>query len=97
MKNIISNLNKIFDNRIRVGIMSILLRANWVDFTTLRNALQATDGNLSSHLSALEKHNMIKLKKQFVGNKPKTSYKISRSGLRKFTEHLNAFEELIKR
>jgi len=96
MKSIISNLNKIFDNRIRVGIMSILLRGNWVDFITLRNTLEATDGNLSSHLSALEKHNMIKLKKQFVGNKPKTSYKISRNGLRKFTDHLDALEKLIK-
>ncbi len=97
MKGIISNLNKAFDSRIRIGIMSILMRSNWVDFVTLRNTLQATDGNLSSHLSALERVNLIKLKKQFVGNRPKTSYKITRNGLRKFTEHLNALEELIKR
>ena len=96
MKNIISNLNKTFDSRIRVGIMSILMRNSWVDFVTLRNTLQATDGNLSSHLSALEKVNMIKLKRQFVDNRPKTSYKITRNGLRKFTQHLNALEELIK-
>ncbi len=97
MNDIIANLNKAFDSRIRVGIMSILLKSNWVDFTTLRNTLQVTDGNLSSHISALEKHNMIKLKKQFVDNKPRTSYKITRSGLRKFTDHLDAFEKLIKR
>ena len=97
MKELLSNLNKAFDNRIRIGIMTILMRSNWVDFTTLRNTLQATDGNLSSHLSSLEKQNMIKLKKQFVGNRPKTSYKISRNGLRKFTLHLNALEQLIKR
>ncbi len=95
MKNIITNLNKAFDNRIRVGIMSILMKSNWVDFVTLRDTLEATDGNLSSHLSALEKQNMIKLRKQFVNNRPKTSYKISRNGLRKFTEHLNAYEKLI--
>jgi len=95
MKTIISDLNKTFDNRIRVGVMSILMRSNWVDFVTLRNTLEATDGNLSSHLSALEKQNMIKLKKQFVNNRPKTSYKISRNGLRKFTEHLIAYEKLI--
>ena len=97
MKELLSNLNKAFDNRIRIGIMSILLRSNWVDFTSLRNTLKATDGNLSSHLSSLEKQNMIKLKKQFVNNRPKTSYKITRNGLRKFTLHLNALEELIKR
>ncbi len=97
MKNILSNLNKAFDSRVRVGIMSILLKSNWVDFTTLKNTLQVTDGNLSSHLSSLEKQNMIKLKKQFIENKPKTSYKISRNGLRKFNEHLNALEKLINR
>ena len=75
MKELLSDLNKAFDNRIRFGIMSVLMRNNWVDFTTLRNTLQATDGNLSSHLSSLEKQNMIKLKKQFIGNRPKTSYK----------------------
>jgi len=97
MKNILSNLNKAFDSRVRVGIMSILLKSNWVDFTALKNTLQVTDGNLSSHLSLLEKQNMIKLKKQFIENKPKTSYKISRNGLRKFNEHLNALEKLINR
>ena len=97
MKNILSNLNKAFDSRVRVGIMSILLKSNWVDSTTLKNTLQVTDGNLSSHLSSLEKQNMIKLKKQFIENKPKTSYKISRNGLRKFNEHLNALEKLINR
>lgn len=97
MKEIITNLNKAFDNRIRIGIMSVLLKSNWMDFTTLRNTLQATDGNLSCHLSALEKQNMIKLKKQFVGNRPKTSYKITHNGLRKFTRHLNALDDLIKR
>lgn len=96
MKDIIANLSKTFDNRIRVGIMSVLIRDGWVDFTTLRDALRATDGNLSSHLSALEKESMIKMKKQFVKNRPRTSYKITRNGLRKFTLHLEAFEKLIK-
>lgn len=76
--------------------MSILLREGWVDFTVLRDTLQATDGNLSSHLSALEKENMLKIKKQFVKNRPRTSYKITRNGLRRFTLHLEAFEKLIK-
>lgn len=96
MLEALNKLNKTFDNRIRVGIMSILIKSNWVDFTAIRDALGATDGNISSHLSSLEKQNMIKLKKQFVGNRPRTSFKITRNGLRKFTEHLAAFEELTK-
>lgn len=96
MKEAFGKLNKLFDSRLRIGILSILLKSNWVDFTTLKNELGATDGNLSSHLSTLEKHNIIKLKKQFVNNRPKTSYKITRQGLRKFSEHLEAFDELTK-
>lgn len=96
MKDLISKLNKLFDSRVRVGIMSMLLRSNWIDFRTLKESLGTTDGNLSSHLSALEKANMIKLKRQFVNNRPKTSYKITRQGLRRFTEHLEAYEQLTK-
>ena len=96
MKDLISKLNKLFDSRVRVGIMSILLRSNWVDFSTLKEALGTTDGNLSSHLTSLEKSNMIKLKRQFVNNRPRTSYKITRQGLRRFSEHLEAYEMLTK-
>jgi DNA-binding HxlR family transcriptional regulator len=96
MKEEFDKLNKLFDSRIRVGVMSILMKANWVDFSTIKKTLGATDGNLSSHLSTLEKHNIIKLKKQFINNRPKTSYKINRQGLRKFAEHLEAFEKLTK-
>ena len=97
MEDKLSNLNKAFENRIRIGIMHILLKNNWVDFTTLKKILNVTDGNLSSHLSSLEKQNMIKLKKQFIDNRPKTSYKISRNGIRKFNLHLDALEYVIKR
>ena len=97
MKEIISNLSKTFDSRIRVGIMSILMKSDWVDFTTLRDTLQLTDGNLSSHLRALEKENMLKVKKHFVKNRPRSSYKITRNGLRKFRLHLDTFEKLIQK
>ncbi len=97
MEDKLSNLNKAFENRIRIGIMHVLLKNNWVDFTTLKKILNVTDGNLSSHLSSLEKQNMIKLKKQFIDNRPKTSYKISRNGNRKFNLHLDALEYVIKR
>lgn len=94
MNEIINNINKVFDNRIRLGIMAIMMKDNWVAFTELRNKLGLTDGNLNNHISALEKHKMIKSKKQFVENKPKTTYKVTRHGTRKFAEHLEAIEKL---
>jgi DNA-binding HxlR family transcriptional regulator len=96
MKNILSNLNKAFENRIRLGIMSILIVNDWVDFNTLKALLDTTDGNLASHLKALEDKQLIKMKKQFIGRKPKTSYQATDQGKALFKQHMNALEDLIR-
>lgn len=91
----IGELNKIFESRVRLGIMAVLLVNDWVDFNTLKETLEVTDGNLASHISALEKHLMIEVKKQFVGRKPKTSFRATTSGRNSFNKHLDALEKLI--
>ena len=73
MKKILTNIKKEFDHRIRLGVMSILLVNDWVDFKTLKEMLDLTDGNLASHLKTLEAKDYIKVHKQFVGRKPKTT------------------------
>lgn len=96
MKNYIDDLNKAFESRIRLGIMSILMVNEWVDFGTLKETLDITDGNLASHISALEKMEYLEVRKQFFGKKPNTSYRITIPGRRAFTEHLNALESILK-
>lgn len=96
MKNIITSLNKAFENRIRLGIMSILMVNDWVDFGQLKETLDLTDGNLASHLSALEKLKYIDVRKAFIGKKPNTSYAATKEGRKAFQDHLNALEALIK-
>lgn len=96
MKNIISNLNKTFENRIRLGIMSVLIINDSLDFTTLKEILDVTDGNLASHLKTLEDKKLINVKKQFIGRKPNTRYFITEYGSQQFNQHLNALEDLIK-
>jgi DNA-binding MarR family transcriptional regulator len=96
MKNIISGLNKIFDNRIRLGIMSVLMVNDWVDFNTLKEMLDLTDGNLSSHIGSLEKCGYIETRKQFMGKKPKTSYRITQLGRLEFAKHIDALEAMIR-
>ncbi len=95
MKNIITNLNKTFDHRIRLGIMSILLVNDWVDFKTLKQTLEVTDGNLASHVKALATNNYIEIRKQFIGRKPNTSYRVTAIGRQSFNDHLNALEQLL--
>ncbi len=96
MKELIAGLNKIFDSRIRLGIMSVLIVNEHYDFNGLKEALDVTDGNLASHLKALEEKNMIRVNKQFIGRKPNTSYSITEEGRQAFRDHLRNLEELIK-
>ncbi|KQB41633.1 MULTISPECIES: winged helix-turn-helix domain-containing protein [Flavobacterium] len=93
---IIDKLNKDFESRVRLGIMSVLMVNEWVDFTEMKNLLNITDGNLASHSSALEKSEYIEVKKEFVGKKPKTSYQVTPRGRAAFKEHLSYLEKLMK-
>jgi DNA-binding HxlR family transcriptional regulator len=93
---IIDTLNKDFESRVRLGIMSILMVNDWVDFTEMKTLLNITDGNLASHSSALEKGAYIEIKKEFVSKKPKTSYRVTNSGRVSFVSHLNSLEKLFK-
>ena len=74
MKNPIIGLNKIFDNRIRLGIMSVLLVNEEINFNDLKQMLEVTDGNLATHLQNLEENGFLKIKKGFVGKKTNTTY-----------------------
>jgi DNA-binding MarR family transcriptional regulator len=96
MKSNITKLNKAFESRIRLGIMSVLMVNEKVEFSELKEMLELTDGNLASHISALEKIKYIEVVKQFIGKKPNTTYYVSDEGRKAFTEHLNALEALIK-
>ena len=95
MKSIIQNINKAFDHRIRLGIMSVLMVNESADFTTLKELLGVTDGNLASHSKALEAENYILVEKQFIGKKPNTSYKATKEGKEAFKNHIEALEKLI--
>ena len=55
----IEGLNKHFESRIRLGVMSVLMVNDWVDFNTMKELLSLTDGNLASHIKALEKNEYI--------------------------------------
>ncbi len=95
MKNPISNLQKVFESRIRLGIMSALMVNDTLDFNALKELLELTDGNLASHLKALEQQEIVVVSKQFVGRKPSTTYRATEQGKDLFRQHLAALEQLI--
>jgi DNA-binding MarR family transcriptional regulator len=77
--------------------MSILMVNDFVDFGSLKEQLHITDGNLASHINALEKLKYIQIRKQFIGKRPNTSYTTSHAGKKAFSEHLDALEKLISK
>lgn len=96
MKISIDGLHKAFESRIRLGIMSALAVNDRTDFSTLKEILEVTDGNLASHLRALEKEEFIGVEKSFIGRKPNTKYFITKTGKMAFEDHLSILEKLIK-
>ncbi len=97
MKDILIRIDKLFESRIRLGIMSVLVVNERLDFNSLKQMLDLTDGNLASHIGALEKNRYIKVNKTFIGKKTNTSYSVTASGKKSFNEHLDALEQLIKK
>jgi DNA-binding MarR family transcriptional regulator len=93
--NLIENLNKIFDSRIRLGIMSALMVNAQLNFNELKELLNITDGNLASHLKTLEDSGFIKVQKGFIGRKSNTTYSITKAGEKAFKTHLTALEKMI--
>lgn len=96
MKNPINGLNKVFESRIRLGVMSILMVNEEINFNDLKQLLEVTDGNLATHLVNLESNGFIRVKKGFIGKKTNTTYSITKSGEKAFNEHISALENMIK-
>ena len=90
------NLNKAFENKVRLGVMSIMMIEDQVSFNSLKESLKLTDGNLASHLKALEKLGYISVFKSFIGRKPNTSYSATKVGINAFQKHIEALEAMLK-
>lgn len=94
MSNPVAQLNKVFDSRIRIGIMSALMVSEEVNFNDLKNLIDVTDGNLATHLKTLEEQKYIKVQKGFIGRKTNTTYSITAVGWKAFKAHLDALEAI---
>ena len=76
--------------------MSALMVNESVNFNDLKELLAITDGNLASHLKALEENGAIKVQKGFIGRKTNTTYSVTKAGEKTFKTHLEALEKMIK-
>ena len=91
-----NELNKLFESRIRLGIMTMLMVEESIDYNSLKTALEVTDGNLASHIKALEAAEYIAVEKSFFGKKPHTRYRLTSLGKLEFEKHIRSLEALLK-
>jgi DNA-binding MarR family transcriptional regulator len=96
MKEFIDSFDKMFESRVRLAIMSLLMVNTKIEFKELKEKLNLSDGNLASHITALEKENYIEVKKQFVGKKPQTTYTATRPGKKAFADYIAVMEKFLK-
>lgn len=87
--------NPVLHNPIRTNIVALLSKSDEVSFKEIKEALHLTDGNLNSHLKALDKAEYIETKKFFEGKKPKTVYLLNKSGKEAFMEYLNTLQSFL--
>jgi DNA-binding HxlR family transcriptional regulator len=97
VKDILKKLDKAFENRVRLGIMSALYMNEFLDFNALKDLLDVTDGNLASHMKSLEKSAYVQNKKEFLKRKPNTKYYATELGKEAFQKHIHAIEQLLKK
>ena len=96
MNDLLSRFNKAFESKARLSIMSVLMVNDAASFNELKELLALTDGNLATHLRALEEQGYVLVQKQFVGRKPNTNYSATNTGKQAFADHLNALEAFIR-
>jgi DNA-binding MarR family transcriptional regulator len=89
-------MHKAFESRVRLGIMSALAVNDELDFSSLKEFLDVTDGNLATHLKKLTKLEFIDEEKSFIDNKPNTRYFMTDKGKKAFDDHLKVLEQIIK-
>lgn len=94
--DLLARFNKAFESKARLGIMSVLMVNESLSFNALKELLALTDGNLSTHLRALDEAGYVRVQKQFVGRKPNSTYSATDAGRQAFTDHLAALEAFIR-
>lgn len=89
-------LDRLIHERMRLGIVSALAVTDSLSFSDLRDALGATDGNLSVHARKLEEAGYVECTKSFHGRVPRTEYRLTASGRRALGRYLDHMEALIQ-
>lgn len=88
-------IDKVIHQPVRTKIMALLVSVKECDYTTLKTKLGLSDGHMSTHMKELLESNYVEMEKAFVDNKPRTTYRVTKEGKKKFTQYVNTLKNLI--
>ena len=80
---------------VRTKIIALLLREGECDYTFIKETSNITDGHMSTHMRTLVESKYVEAKKEFVNNKPKTTYRLSHLGRKKFKAYVDQLSEIV--
>jgi DNA-binding MarR family transcriptional regulator len=91
----VGKIDDVIHGRLRLGIMAYLVSNEVADFTELKNALEATQGNLSVQLRKLEDAGYVAIEKSFLNRKPLTRVRVTDLGRKAFRDYLDVMAKLV--
>jgi DNA-binding MarR family transcriptional regulator len=89
-------LDRVIHEKGRLAIMSMLAATAELSFTEMRDALNMTDGNLTTHIRTLHEAGYVSITKSFQNNRPLTTCALTAPGRRAFTSYINLLEQIIQ-
>ena len=89
-------LDRVIHEKGRLAIMSMLAASPELSFTELRDALAMTDGNLTTHIRALQQEGYISVAKSYQNNRPLTTCSLTAPGRKAFTDYINLLEQIVR-
>jgi DNA-binding MarR family transcriptional regulator len=89
-------LDRVIHEKGRLAIMSMLAATPELSFTELRDALEMTDGNLTTHIKALQQEGYISVAKSFQKNRPLTTCSLTTAGRKAFAEYISLLEKIVR-
>ena len=89
-------LDRVIHEKGRLAIMSALAASPELSFTELRDTLNMTDGNLTSHVRTLQEEGFIAISKSYEKNRPLTTCSLTTAGRKAFAEYINLLEQIVR-
>ncbi|HVY71625.1 MAG TPA: transcriptional regulator [Verrucomicrobiae bacterium] len=89
-------LDRVIHEKGRMAIMSLLAATPECSFTELRDALQMTDGNVTSHIRTLQEAGYVLVSKSYQNNRPLTTCALTPAGREAFTNYIGLLEQIVR-